>query len=124
MRHAFHAVQRALDHALIDERLASNPSKVVRRHLPAVEDKDPSERQDWIFSRSEIAALKSFLRVIDVRRMIYAIAFTLDCPSRDTAQRAPDAADPRTFKGGRELVVSDSARGVWGGHRKRCGGEP
>jgi hypothetical protein len=39
VRHAFHAVQRALDHAIIDELLASNPCKVVRKHLPAVEDK-------------------------------------------------------------------------------------
>jgi integrase len=74
VRHAFHVVQRALDHAIIDELLPSNPCKVVRKHLPSVEDKDPTKRHDWLFSRAEIALLIADARVPDVRRMIYAIA--------------------------------------------------
>ena len=75
VRHGFHVVQRALDHAIIDELVASNPCKVVRKHLPAVEDKDPTLRHDWIFTRDEIVRLVTDRRIPVVRRMIYALAF-------------------------------------------------
>jgi integrase len=75
VRHAFQAVQRALDHAIIDALLPTNPCKVVRKHLPAVQDKDPTKRQGWLFARSEIALLIHDPRTPHVRRMIYAIAF-------------------------------------------------
>lgn len=54
IRNAFDVVRRALDQAVIDELLVTNPCASIRRRLPTIEDKDPAARATWMHTRSDI----------------------------------------------------------------------
>jgi integrase len=58
-RNAFDIVRRALDHAVLMELIPRNPCVAVRSELPAIEDKDPTERATWKHSRADVEALLS-----------------------------------------------------------------
>lgn len=75
VRSAYDVLRRALDAAVIDELLPSNPCAPVRGKLPSIEDKNPAARQDWLYSRDEIVRLISDPRIQEVRRVSYALQF-------------------------------------------------
>jgi integrase len=68
-------IRRALDRAVIDERIATNPWSVVRGHLPTIEDKDPLARAGWDWSWDEVAAMVHDPRLPAMHRVWNALAF-------------------------------------------------
>jgi integrase len=75
IRNAYDTLRRALDAAVIDELIVANPCGPIRRRLPAIEDKDPAARGDWLYTREEIVRLIEDARIPEVRRVSYALQF-------------------------------------------------
>jgi integrase len=73
IRNAFDVLRRVLRSAVVDELLTSNPCEPVRGELPEIEDKDPTARAKWDFSREEIEALISDERLHLDRRIVHAL---------------------------------------------------
>lgn len=75
VRGAYDVLRRSLDAAVIDELLAANPCAPIRGKLPSIEDKDPTARETWLYTRDEIVRLLSDPRIWPVRRVCYALQF-------------------------------------------------
>jgi len=77
VRNAFDVVQRAMDSAVVEELIPTNPCslKPIRKGLPRKRDKDPAAREGWVFTREEIERLISDEAINPDRRVQYAILF-------------------------------------------------
>jgi hypothetical protein len=77
IRSAFNACARALDRAIVDELLESNPlrAKAVVDLLPAKADKVPGARAGWRFPLASVAALTLDARLLPDRRVLNALVF-------------------------------------------------
>ncbi len=75
VRGAYDVLRRSLDAAVIDELLAANPCAPIRGKLPSIEDKDPTARENWLYTRDEIVRLLTDPRIWPVRRVCYALQF-------------------------------------------------
>ncbi|MFO0557219.1 MAG: tyrosine-type recombinase/integrase [Polyangiales bacterium] len=73
IRNAFDVLRRVLRSAVVDELLESNPCEPVRGELPEIEDKDPTARAKWDFTRDEIEALIFDERLYLDRRIVHAL---------------------------------------------------
>lgn len=73
VRHIYATVRLVFKSAVIDEHIAASPVVVESDVLPANVDKDPEWRPTAIFERDELVALVSDPRIIEYRRMIYAL---------------------------------------------------
>lgn len=91
VRNIYDALRRALDEAVLHELLPANPCAPVHGRLPAIEDKDPVARDGWFVTRDEVWALITDPRVIEPRRVVYAIEFLTGCrPGELAALRVSD----------------------------------
>lgn len=75
IRGAYDVLRRSLDAAVIDELLTANPCAPIRGKLPSIEDKDPTARETWVYTRDEIVRLLTDPRILPVRRVCYALQF-------------------------------------------------
>lgn len=75
IRGAYDVLRRSLDAAVIDEFLSANPCAPIRGKLPSIEDKDPTARENWLYTREEIVRLLTDARILPVRRVCYALQF-------------------------------------------------
>ncbi len=75
IRGAYDVLRRSLDAAVIDELLTANPCAPIRGKLPSIEDKDPTARETWLYTREEIVRLLTDPRILPVRRVCYALQF-------------------------------------------------
>jgi integrase len=75
VRGAYDVLRRSLDAAVIDEILTANPCAPIRGKLPSIEDKDPTARETWVYTRDEIVRLLTDPRILPVRRVCYALQF-------------------------------------------------
>ena len=75
IRSTFYMVRQAIQDAVLDELLPSNPVAVRRTELPGVEDKDPTWRHMAVFDAREVELLVSSPKVAEHRRVAYAIEF-------------------------------------------------
>lgn len=77
VRNVFDVCVRALDGAVEDKLLASNPfrSRMCRRVLPAKERKNPAAAKGWLFAHGEVVLLLADVRVPLDRRVLHALLF-------------------------------------------------
>jgi integrase len=75
VRNAFDVLQRAMNAAVVDELVPTNPCPLVRRNLPVKRDKNPVARDGWIFTRDQIERLISDESIKPDRRAQYAVLF-------------------------------------------------
>lgn len=91
IRNIYDALRRALDDAVLHEILPANPCAVVHGKLPSIEDKDAGARDGWFFERAEVWAMITDPRVIEPRRVLYAVEFMTGCrPGEAAALRLRD----------------------------------
>lgn len=79
IRNVYDVTRRALDAAVVQELLPANPCAPVHGKLPAVEDKDPNARDRWFFTRTEVWQLLNDARLLEDRRVMYAVEFLTGC---------------------------------------------
>jgi len=91
VRNVYDALRRALDEAVLHEVLPANPCAPVHGRLPSIEDKVAGARDGWFFPRAEVWALLTDARVIEPRRVVYAVEFLTGCrPGELSALRLRD----------------------------------
>ncbi|MBL8680128.1 MAG: tyrosine-type recombinase/integrase [Myxococcales bacterium] len=111
VRSAYDVLRRSLDAAVIDEFIAANPCAPIRGKLPAIEDKDPTARQGWLYSREEIVRLLTDERIPEVRRVSYALQFLTGMRVGELAVLRFKDYDPKTKPLGR-LTIARAVKSV------------